>query len=195
MSVVRQSHVPQLRRQIGFVLQENHLFDDTIARNIAFGEEEPDLARVAWAAGVAAAAEFIGRLPFGYETKIGESGLLLSGGQRQRIAIARALYPRPPVLIFDEATSSLDSESERAVQSNMERLLAGCTSFIIAHRLSTVRSADLIVVLEKGRIVEEGTHDALVRRTEGTYKRLFERQALGLFVEDSDLDEAEELSA
>jgi ATP-binding cassette subfamily B protein len=113
--------------------------------------------RVTWAAQIAAAHDFISRLPLGYETKIGESGLLLSGGQRQLIAIARAIYPRPPVLIFDEATSSLDTESERAVQDNMDQLLQGRTSFIIAHRLSTVRNADTIIVLEKGRVVECGT--------------------------------------
>ncbi|MFF3159614.1 peptidase domain-containing ABC transporter [Streptomyces sp. NPDC057910] len=167
-----------LRRQIGFVLQENHLFEDTIARNIAFGQDAPDIDRVAWAARVAAAHEFIQRLPFGYETKIGESGLMLSGGQRQRIAIARAVYPRPPVLIFDEATSSLDSESERAVQGNMELLIEGCTSIIIAHRLSTVRNADRIIVLERGRIVEEGTHDELIAN-QGLYYYLLSQQ-LGL---------------
>jgi ATP-binding cassette subfamily B protein len=165
----------QLRRQIGFVLQENHLFDGTIAQNIAFADDHVDIDRVTWAARLANAHEFIQRLPLGYETKIGESGLLLSGGQRQRIAIARAVYPRPSVLIFDEATSSLDTESERAVQDNMDRLLEGRTSFVIAHRLSTVRNADLIVVLEQGRIVEQGTHEQLLAN-EGLYYYLTSQQ-------------------
>jgi ATP-binding cassette subfamily B protein len=164
-----------LRRQIGFVLQENHLFDDTIARNIAFGEEEPDMDRVMWAAQVASAREFVERLPMGYDTRIGESGLALSGGQRQRIAIARAVYQRPPVLIFDEATSALDTESERAVKENLDQLLTGRTSFVIAHRLSTVRDADLILVLEKGRLVEQGTHDELMER-QGLYFFLVSQQ-------------------
>ncbi len=164
-----------LRRQIGFVLQENYLFNDTIAHNIAFGEEEPDMDQVLWAARVANAHEFIDRLPLGYETKIGESGLALSGGQRQRIAIARALYYRPPVLIFDEATSALDTESERAVKDNMDKLLEGRTAFVIAHRLSTIRDADLIMVLEQGRLVEQGTHDELMER-QGLYFYLCSQQ-------------------
>ncbi|MBK8003065.1 MAG: peptidase domain-containing ABC transporter [Gemmatimonadetes bacterium] len=164
-----------LRRKIGFVLQENHLFDDTIARNIAFGEEEPDLDKVMWAAQVANAREFIERLPMGYDTKIGESGLSLSGGQRQRVAIARAIYQRPPVLIFDEATSALDTESERAVKEGIDQLLQGRTSFVIAHRLSTVRDADLILVLEQGRLVEQGTHEDLMKR-QGLYFYLVSQQ-------------------
>jgi ATP-binding cassette subfamily B protein len=167
-----------LRRQIGFVLQENHLFDDTIARNIAFGDDEPDMDRVIWAARVANAHEFVERLPLGYDTKVGESGLAISGGQRQRIAIARAVFHQPPVLIMDEATSSLDTESERAVKENIDRLLEGRTSFVIAHRLSTVRDADLIVVLEKGRLVEQGNHDDLMKR-QGLYFYLVSQQ-LGL---------------
>jgi ABC-type bacteriocin/lantibiotic exporter with double-glycine peptidase domain len=167
-----------LRRQIGFVAQDNHLFDDTIARNIAFGEREVDMDRVTWAARVAAAHDFIRRLPLGYETKVGESGLLLSGGQRQRIAIARAVYHRPPVLILDEATSLLDSEAERAVQDNMAALLQGRTAFVIAHRLATVRDADTIVVLEKGRIVEAGTHAQLMAN-EALYYYLLSRQIEG----------------
>ncbi len=167
-----------LRRNIGFVLQENHLFDDTIARNIAFGEQEPDTDGVMWAARAANAHEFIERLPLGYDTKIGESGLSLSGGQRQRVAIARALYHRPPILVFDEATSALDSESERAVQENLSQILEGRTAFIIAHRLSTVREADSIIVIEKGAIVEQGTHDDLLER-KGLYYYLCSQQ-LGL---------------
>ena len=167
-----------LRRQIGFVLQENYLFGDTIARNIAFGEDEPDMDRVLWAARMGNAHEFIERLPLGYETKIGESGIALSGGQRQRVAIARALYNRPPILIFDEATSALDTESERAVKQNLDALLRGRTSFVIAHRLSTVRDADLILVLEKGRVAEYGTHDELMK-LRGLYYYLCSQQLGG----------------
>jgi HlyB family type I secretion system ABC transporter len=168
-------HYRDLRRQIGFVLQENYLFDDTIAKNIAFGEEEPDVERVAWAAKVANAHEFVERLPLGYDTRIGETGIALSGGQRQRIAIARAVYNNPPILIFDEATSALDTESEKAVKENMDELLKGRTSFVIAHRLSTVRDADLILVIEKGRIVEQGTHEELMER-QGLYYYLSSQQ-------------------
>jgi HlyB family type I secretion system ABC transporter len=164
-----------LRRQIGFVLQENYLFDDTIAKNVAFGEEEPDLERVVWAAKIANAHDFIQRLPLGYDTRVGESGIALSGGQRQRIAIARALYNKPPVLIFDEATSALDTESEKAVKENMDQLLKGRTSFVIAHRLSTIRDADLILVIEKGKIVEQGTHEELMER-QGLYYYLSSQQ-------------------
>ncbi|MEA2412236.1 MAG: ATP-binding cassette, subfamily bacterial [Thermoleophilaceae bacterium] len=164
-----------LRRQIGFVLQESYLFDETIARNIAFGEDEPDPERVQWAARAANAHEFIERLPLGYETRVGESGLLVSGGQRQRIAIARALYHRPPVLLLDEATSSLDTESERAVKQNIDELLHGRTSFVIAHRLSTIRDADVILVLERGRLVEHGSHDELMAR-QGLYYYLASQQ-------------------
>lgn len=175
---LRSLNYRDLRQKIGFVLQENHLFNDTIARNVAFGDAEPDMDAVIWAARMANAHDFIEGLPLGYDTKIGEAGLALSGGQRQRIAIARAIYHRPPVLILDEATSSLDAESERAVKENMTSLLDGRTAFIIAHRLSTVRDADLIVVLERGRIVEQGTHDDLVQR-QGMYYYLTSQQ-LGL---------------
>ncbi len=152
----------ELRQRMGIVLQENHLFDDTIARNIDFGSVEPDMDRVRWAARMANADGFIERLPLGYETRVGETGLLLSGGQRQRIAMARAIYPDPPVLIFDEATSALDSESERVIQRNLRELTRGRTCIVIAHRLSTIRDADRIVVLEGGRIAESGTHDELL---------------------------------
>ncbi len=164
-----------LRRHIGFVLQDCYVFGDTIARNIAFGDDELDRERVEWAAQVASAHEFIERLPFGYDTRIGETGLGLSGGQRQRIAIARAVYHRPPILIFDEATSSLDAESERAVHHNIDTLLAGRTAFVVAHRVSTVQRADLIVVIERGRLVEQGNHDALMRRR-GLYYHLVSQQ-------------------
>jgi len=164
-----------LRRQIGFVLQENYLFDDTIARNIAFGEDDADLRRVAWASKIANAHEFIERLPLGYDTRVGETGIALSGGQRQRIAIARAVYNKPPILIFDEATSALDTESEKALKENMDQLLKGRTSFVIAHRLSTIRDADLILVIEKGKLVEQGTHEDLMER-QGLYYYLSSQQ-------------------
>ena len=164
-----------VRRHIGIVLQENHMFSDTIARNISFGDPEPDLDRVLAAAQAAAAHELIMRLPLGYETKIGESGLLLSGGQKQRIAIARAIYNDPPVLIFDEATSALDTESERQIQENLGRLMAGRTTIVIAHRLSTIREAHSIVVLEQGSIVEIGSHDELLAQR-GLYYYLASQQ-------------------
>lgn len=164
-----------LRQRVGIVLQENYTFADTILRNVAFGDREPDFEKVLRATHLANAHDFIARLPLGYETRIGETGLALSGGQRQRIAIARALYRDPPVLIFDEATSALDTESERAIQDNLRQLLRDRTSFVIAHRLSTVRDADMIVVLERGRIVETGTHDDLMK-ARGLYFHLCSQQ-------------------
>jgi len=165
----------EMRRQIGMVLQENHMFNETIARNISFGDSEADFERVLSAAQIANAHDFIMRLPLGYETRIGESGLALSGGQKQRIAIARAVYSNPPILIFDEATSALDTESERAIQDNLTRLMAGRTSIVIAHRLSTIRDADTIIVLEKGQVAEIGNHDQLMEKR-GIYFYLSSQQ-------------------
>jgi len=163
-----------LRRQVGYVLQETHLFSGTVAENISLGTDHV-LERVVAAARAANAHEFIERMPLGYETRIGESGLALSGGQAQRVAIARALYRNPAVLIFDEATSALDAESERAILENMHALFEGRTVFVIAHRLSTVRNADWTIVLERGEIVEQGTHDDLMGRR-GLYFYLVSRQ-------------------
>jgi ATP-binding cassette subfamily B protein len=151
------------------------VFDNTILHNIAFGDVEPNFERALWAAQMANAHDFIQRLPLGYETRIGETGLAISGGQRQRLAIARAIYHDPPILIFDEATSALDSESERAIQSNLGRLTKGRTCLIIAHRLSTIREADQIVVMDAGRIVETGSHDQLMA-SRGMYFYLSSQQ-------------------
>jgi subfamily B ATP-binding cassette protein HlyB/CyaB len=160
-----------LRRQIGVVLQENVLFNRTIRENIALADPMMSTERVFAAAELAGAHDFILGLPEGYDTVVGERGATLSGGQRQRIAVARALIGDPRILIFDEATSALDYESERAIQQNMKRIAAGRTVFIIAHRLSTVRTADRIITLEAGRVVEDGSHDELIR-TNGRYAKL-----------------------
>jgi ATP-binding cassette subfamily B protein len=164
-----------LRRHIGVVLQETYMFDDTVAANIAFGEAVPDPERLRWAAHAANALGFLERLPLGFDTRIGESGVRLSGGQQQRIAIARALYHQPPVLLLDEATSALDSESERAVKESLDELMMGRTSVVIAHRLSTIRGADRIVVLDRGQVVEQGTHDSLLAQ-QGLYYYLVSQQ-------------------
>jgi ATP-binding cassette subfamily B protein len=184
-----------LRSQLALVPQEPLLFHRSLAENIAYARPEATLAEIVHAAQLANAHDFIVRQPKGYATLVGERGVKLSGGERQRVALARAFLADAPILILDEATSSLDSESEALIQEAMARLIVGRTAIVIAHRLSTVRMLDRILVFEQGRVVEEGTHDGLVRKTEGTYKRLFERQALGLFVEEADMDEAEELRA
>jgi subfamily B ATP-binding cassette protein HlyB/CyaB len=165
-----------LRRQIGVVLQENVLFNTTIRENIALADPMMPMERVFAAAQLAGAHDFILALPEGYDTIVGERGSTLSGGQRQRIAVARALVADPRIVIFDEATSALDYESERAIQQNMKQIAAGRTLFIIAHRLSTVRTADRIITLEAGRVVEDGTHDQLIH-SNGRYAKLHFLQA------------------
>jgi ATP-binding cassette, subfamily B, bacterial HlyB/CyaB len=153
------------------VLQENVLFNRSIRENIALADPMMPMERVFAAAELAGAHDFILALPEGYDTVVGERGASLSGGQRQRVAVARALVGDPRILIFDEATSALDYESERAIQQNMQQIAAGRTVFVIAHRLSTVRSADRIITLEGGRVVEDGTHDDLIL-SNGRYAKL-----------------------
>ncbi|ACU47225.1 ABC transporter, HlyB/MsbA family [Brucella microti CCM 4915] len=169
-----------LRSQIAIVQQEPILFHRTLAENIAYARPGASQAEIEEAARLASAHDFISRLPKGYRTLVGERGVKLSGGERQRVAIARAFLADAPILILDEATSSLDSESEVLIQHAMERLMVGRTTLVIAHRLSTVRALDRLLVFDKGRIVEEGNHDALIRKSDGIYRRLFERQALEL---------------
>ncbi|SAI46725.1 cyclolysin secretion ATP-binding protein [Bordetella ansorpii] len=165
-----------LRRQIGVVLQENVLFNRSIRDNIALNDPGVPLQQVIRAAQLAGAHEFIAELPEGYDTMVGEQGATLSGGQRQRIAIARALLANPRILIFDEATSALDYESERAVHRNMQEIAKGRTVLVIAHRLSAVRNANRIIVMERGVIVEEGTHTELLQKQPGHYAALYQMQ-------------------
>ena len=172
---VRDVSLRSLRRQIGIVPQETTLFSGTIAQNIAFGQLDFDLEAVKEAAKVANAHQFISQFPEGYDTWVGERGVNLSGGQRQRLAIARAVLLNPRILILDEATSALDSESESLVQEALERIMQGRTVFIIAHRLATVRRVDRILILEKGRVVESGTHSELIAEG-GRYARFYAQQ-------------------
>jgi len=172
---VRDVTLASLRSQIGIVTQDTVLFNDTLRNNIGYGQPHVSAKRVEEAARAAHAHEFISALPDGYDTLIGERGLRLSGGERQRIAIARAILKNAPILILDEATSALDSESEALVQSALQNLIRGRTVFVIAHRLSTVRRADRIVVLENGTISETGSHEDLIQKP-GTYRRLYDLQ-------------------
>ncbi len=172
---VRDLTLASLRAEIAIVTQFTFLFNDTVRTNIAYGDVGTSLERIEAAARAANAHDFICELPQGYDTVIGELGVKLSGGQRQRVAIARALLKNVPILILDEATSALDNESERLVQEAIERLMAGRTTLVIAHRLSTIRNADRIAVLDRGRIIEEGTHAELLDRG-GEYRRLYDMQ-------------------
>jgi subfamily B ATP-binding cassette protein MsbA len=172
---VRDVTLSSLRAQVGIVTQETVLFNDTVRNNIAYGQPNVAMKDVEAAARAALAHDFILALPSGYDTVIGERGVRLSGGERQRLAIARALLKNAPILILDEATSALDSESEALVQSALHNLMSGRTVFVIAHRLSTVRRADRIVVIEHGTIADIGAHEELMTRL-GTYRRLYELQ-------------------
>ena len=169
-----------LRRQIAIVPQEPILFHRSLAENIAYARPSATADEIAEAARLAHASIFIDRLPAGYGTLVGERGVKLSGGERQRVAIARAFLSDAPILVLDEATSSLDSESELLIQEAMGRLMRGRTVLVIAHRLSTVRALDRILVFQRGKVVEDGSHGALLRNEAGLYRRLFEHQALGL---------------
>ena len=169
---LRDAKISSLKKQIALVTQETVLFNDTIRYNISYGNPAATDEEITEAARIAFADEFIKELPEGYETMVGERGTFLSGGQRQRIAIARAVLINAPVLILDEATSALDAESERLVQKALENLMQNRTSIVIAHRLSTVRKADKIVVMENGEIIETGTHSELLANNRSLQKTL-----------------------
>jgi len=172
---VRQVELPSLRRQIGIVLQTSLLFSVSIRENIAYGKPDASLEEIVAAAQVAQAHDFISELPQGYDTVVGERGVTLSGGQRQRVAIARALLMQPRILILDDSTSSVDTETERLIQQALENLMQGRTTFVIAHRLSTVRRADLILVMQDGQIVERGAHNELIQAG-GLYRQIYDLQ-------------------
>jgi ATP-binding cassette, subfamily B, bacterial len=172
---IRSVPVAQFRRHIGLVLQEPFLFFGTIAENIAYGKPDASRAEIVAAARAAHAHDFILRLPHGYDSLVGERGQALSGGERQRISIARALLIDPRILILDEATSSVDTETEKEIQKALDNLVLGRTTIAIAHRLSTLRRADRLVVLDRGQVVEVGDHESLMAR-EGAYFRLYQAQ-------------------
>jgi len=173
---IREFTTRELRTQIAVVTQETVLFDDTIGRNIALGRPGATVAEIEAAAKHAHATDFIREKPEGLDAIVGEKGAALSGGQRQRIAIARAIVKNAPILVLDEATSSLDTESERAVQAALEELMQGRTTICIAHRLSTIQNADKIIVLEKGKIHETGTHNELLKKEDSLYRYFYETQ-------------------
>ncbi|HYX83094.1 MAG TPA: ABC transporter ATP-binding protein [Gemmatimonadales bacterium] len=173
---IRRLDTGHYRRQIGMVLQDPYLFHGTVLENIRYGLPEASLSAVVAAAQAANAHDFITKLQHGYDTVVGERGHTLSGGERQRVSIARAILHDPQILILDEATSSVDTETEREIQQALERLVAGRTVFAIAHRLSTLRKASRLFVIEEGRLVEHGTHAELLNIREGTYRRLYELQ-------------------
>lgn len=175
---IRSIKIKDLRGQIGIVLQDTILFSDSVKENIKMGKPDASDEEVVAAAKAANADDFIRQLPAGYDTKVGEKGVKLSGGQKQRVAIARVFLKNPPILIFDEATSALDLESEQLVREAMAKLAHDRTTFIVAHRLSTITDADRIVVIEDGRIIETGSHDMLMRKN-GKYRQLFNVQQLG----------------
>ena len=172
---VRELKLEQLRRSVSVIFQETFLFSATVAENIAYGRPSASREEIEGAARAAQAHEFIGKLEDGYDALVGERGVTLSGGQKQRIAIARAFLMNPRILILDDATASVDSATERLIQEAMRRLSVGRTTFVIAHRFSTVQHADQILVLKEGRIVERGTHAQLIGRG-GFYSEIFERQ-------------------
>jgi len=180
---VRMISLESLRRLMGIVTQEIILFNETVESNIAYGESSIDSGRVESALIAANAKEFVSAMPDGVKTMIGDRGTKLSGGERQRLAIARAIYFDPQILIFDEATSALDNESEQLVQDAIDRLLEGRTAIIVAHRLSTVRNADKIVVLDKGKIVEVGNHEQLMQKN-GKYRELYTKTDSGAFIDE-----------
>jgi ATP-binding cassette subfamily B protein len=173
---IRKISMSDLRHQVGVVLQEPYLFPGTVRDNIAYAKQGATLEEVVRAARAANAHDFIVRLPDGYDTWVGERGARVSGGERQRISIARAILHDPRILILDEATASVDTETEKQIQEAITRLVKGRTTFAIAHRLSTLRDADRLVVIEKGKIVEVGTHDELLALPEGHYRKLVDMQ-------------------